>query len=588
MSTHPDMPAPRTRLMTQLHARLAAMGRPATAFVSQPEPRSIGHFAKGKQLIAGNYLFAGYLVETAPGTSLWDVAAPSDTFAEEAHGFLWLDDLAAVGDGAARALAQDWAAGWIREFGRGRGPGWSPDLTGRRLIRWINHALFLLSGNGSIHGELFFRSLAQQTRFLGRRWHSTTAGLPRIEALTGLIYAGLSLTGMERFVPTAISALGRACERQIDKTGAMAPRNPEELLEIFTLLNWAALALDDAGRAAAPAHLAAIERIAPVLRTLRHADGGLARFHGGGRGLEGRLDAALALSGVKAEPAGPQGREAMGYARLAVGRTSVLVDVAAPPKGAASYNAHASTLAFELTSGRRPLVVSCGSGAAFGEAWRRAGRATPSHSTLSLAGYSSSRLGPRKFLSGRARELLTDVPRELSCDWRDTEFATRLQVSHDGYRATHGLIHVRTLELGHDGRGLVGEELLLALNAADRGRFESHLDGGGLKGVPFSIRFHLHPDVDAALDMGGAAVSLALRSGEIWVFRHDAKATLSIEPSVYLERGRLKPRGAEQIVLSGSALTDQSRVRWSLAKAQETPLSVRDLRRDDPLATDDD
>ena len=24
-----------------------------------------------------------------------------------------------------------------RQYGRGTGPGWTPDLTGRRLIRWI-------------------------------------------------------------------------------------------------------------------------------------------------------------------------------------------------------------------------------------------------------------------------------------------------------------------------------------------------------------------------------------------------------------------------------------------------------------------
>ncbi len=51
--------------------------------------------------------------------------------------------------------------------------------------------------------------------------------------------------------------------------------------------------------------------------------------------------------------------------------------------------------------------------------------------------------------------------------------------------------------------------------------------------------------------MGGTAVSLALKSGEIWVFRHDGAAGLSLQPSVYLERGRLKPRAAKQIVLSG-------------------------------------
>ncbi|MEM1236255.1 MAG: heparinase II/III family protein [Pseudomonadota bacterium] len=567
--------------MTRIHARIAGLGRPATAFTHQPEPRSIGHFAKGRQLVAGNVLFAGYLVETN-GVPLWAIEPPTLAFAEEAHGFVWLDDLAAVGDGPARQLAQDWTFQWIDQYGRGTGIGWTPDLTGRRLIRWINHALFLLSGRGDMSPK-FFQSLGRQTHFLARRWSSTTKGLPRIEALTGLIYAGLSLTGMERYVPTAVAALGRACKAQINEDGGLASRNPEELLEIFTLLNWSASALREADRAPSSAHEAAIERIAPVLRALRHADGGLARFHGGGRGLEGRLDSTLALSGVKAEVSQ---ETAMGYTRQSCGRTTIIMDAAPPANGPASHNAHASTLAFELTSGRRQVVVNCGSGAAFGEDWRRAGRATPSHSTLTVDEYSSSRLGGRGQKSGQMRELLTDIPREVLHERASSEFGLRQQASHDGYRATHGLIHVRALDLTHDGRGVAGEDMLAAINARDRGRFESALDAGGLQGIPFTIRFHLHPDIDAATDMGGAAVSLALKSGEIWVFRHDGNAVLSVEPSVYLEKGRLKPRGAEQIVLSGRALTDTTRISWSLAKAQETPLSVRDLRRDDPLATD--
>ena len=108
-----------------------------------------------------------------------------------------------------------------------------------------------------------------------------------------------------------------------------------------------------------------------------------------------------------------------------------------------------------------------------------------------------------------------------------------------------------------------------------------------LKGVPFEIRFHLHPDVDATVDLGGAAISMALKSGEIWVFRHDGIHKLSLEPSVYLERNRLKPRASLQILLSGRAMGHATRVRWSLSKAQETAIGVRDLSIDDPYADED-
>jgi uncharacterized heparinase superfamily protein len=575
MSKPNGFAARKARFLNRVHARLATRARAATGFVSSPEPRTIGSFAKGRQLVAGNFLFAGYLIE-APNTSIWALKSPDASFEGELHGFAWMDDLAAVGDVSTRQTAQGWLWEWIERFGRGSGSGWTPDLTGRRLIRWINHALFVLRGQESEKSEAFYRSLAQQTTFLSKRWHSASPGLPRFEALTGLIYAGLSLEGMEDLAKPAIKALARECAAQVDAEGGLPTRNPEELLAVFTLLTWAAAALSEAGLETPAQHLEAIERIAPTLRTLRHSDGGLARFHGGGRGQEGWLDHALASAGIKASQ--PDGLS-MGFARLSAGRTSVIVDASVPPSGNASRSGHASTLAFELTSGRRPLIVSCGSGASFGADWRRAGRATPSHSTVVLDGYSSARLGDADSASNL--ETLINAPKHVPIEVSHAPDGLRFQGGHDGFEEIHGLTHARTLELTFDGRGLAGEDMLLAMEDPAKRRFDRSMDEIRLAGVPFDVRFHLHPEVDATLDLGGAAVSMALRSGEIWVFRHDGKFNLSLEPSVYLETGRLKPRATQQIVLSGRAVEYATRIRWSLSKAQETAIGIRDLNRDE-------
>ena len=575
--------AGQTRLLDRVHARLAARARPATGFVSNPEPRTIGHFARGRQLIAGNFLFDGHLIE-APQSQIWDIGPPDSghdaPFAAQLQGCGWLDDLAAVGDGKARERAQAWVFGWIDRYGNGQGPGWTPDLAGRRLIRWINHALFLLRGQDKAASERFYASLARQTIFLSRRWRSAAQGLPRFEALTGMIYAGLSLTGMERHVDPVVQALAQDCKTQVDSTGGIPTRNPEELLEVFTLLSWAAQALAEADKLVPQAHLAAIARIAPTLRALRHADGGLARFHGGGRGLDGRLDHALATSGVKGRVT-----EAlhMGFGRLAAGRTTVIIDASAPPKGAASAQGHASTLAFELTSGRRQVVVNCGSGASFGPEWRRAGRATASHSTLGIDGFSSSRLGQ----SGGLTDLLIDPPTRVLCEISYRADAQRLEGGHNGWQTSHGLTHARTLDLTQDGRSLAGEDLLATLSDADKARFDRAMDATALQGIAYSIRFHLHPEVEASVDLGGTAISLALKSGEIWIFRADSTAVMTLDRSAYLESGRLAPRPAQQVVLSGRAMAYATRVRWSLAKAQDTPNSLRDLAPDEAGAGQD-
>ena len=563
--------------MHRLQARRAGFYNPETGFISQPEPRSIGSFAKGQQLAAGNIMLAGHLIE-APNAMLWDIDPPDLMFAQDAHGFAWLDDLAAAGDINARRLAQDWVFGWIERYDTGRGAGWLPDLTGRRLIRWIHHALFILQGRTSEESERFFRALGRQTIFLSKRWSATKHGLPRFEALTGLIYAGLSLAGMEQHVQPATRALARECRSQIDETGGIPTRNPEELLEVFTLLTWSATALKEAGWTPAESHQKALRRMAPTLRTLRHSDGGLARFHGGGRGLDGRLDHALLQSGNR--DMNSDGL-AMGFARLSSGRTSIIVDAEIPPQGHAAVNAHASTLAFEMTSGRRAVIVNCGSGDTFGEDWRSAGRATPSHSLLYIEGQSSARLGRKLSYGGIIREVLVEGPKQVPIEMTHGLDAISFNGAHDGYVAKYGLTHVRELKLSLDGRELSGEDLLIAIEERHKKTFDRALEAGKLEGICTQIKLHLHPEVDANLDLGANAVSLALKSGEVWVFRHDGVAELSVEPSVYLERGRLQPSATKQVVLSRRVMEYGTRTRWSLAKAQDTALAVRDTHREE-------
>jgi uncharacterized heparinase superfamily protein len=558
------------RLADRLAVLAARRARPAGGFVSQPEPRSIGLYTRGKQLVSGNILLAGHLAE-APGVPLWDIAAP-EAFQAEAQGFGWLDDLAALGTKAAMARAQDWTWGWIDRYGRGKGPGWTPDLTGRRIIRWVHHATILMQARDKAQSAAFYAALSRQATYLSKRWRSAAEGLPRFEALTGLVYAGISLIGMEGLAAPAAQALAAACEADVDAEGGIPTRNPEELLEVLTLLTWSASAMSEANLAVPPALSAAITRIAPALRALRHADGELARFHGGDKGAEGRLDQALAGAGVRA---GTPPAIAMGYARLHGGRTSVIVDASAPPGGRSARTAHASTSAFELCSGRRALVVNCGSGLAFGADWRLAARATASHSALGMEGVSSSRLGAE----GEALEHRAQVTASrLTVGTEGTD----LYLAHDGWLHSHGLTASRSLTLAHDGRRLSGVDALTAMTADARRRFEDVMTATKMEGARFAIRFHLHPEVDATLDMGGLAVSIALRSGEIWIFRFTGQADLSLEGSAYLEAGRVNPRPCLQIVLHGEARGFETRIGWTLAKAKDTPLAIRDLEGVDP------
>ncbi len=529
----------------------------------QPEPRFPGSSLRGQQLLAGNFRVGGALLE-APDTSPWDLTPPNDAFEAALHGFAWLDDLAAVPEGAGRSTAQAWLADWISRYGRGQGPGWSPDLTGRRQIRWISHALLLMNGQDTPQTHAFHAALGRQATFLDRRWHDASPGLSRFEALTGAIYSACALIGMETRLDPALRGLARECIHSIDAQGGIVTRNPEHLLEVFVHLTWISQIMAETGKPPDPSVDTAILRIAPTLRAMRHADGSLPRAHGGGRGAPGRLIGALVQSGVR--PARMKGL-AMGFARMAAGRVTVLADAAPPMIGPGSTGAHAGTLSFEMTSANHPLIVNAGSGAAFGPEWRRAGRATVSHSTVSLEGYSSSRFAYKASNIPPERQGFAEGPTDVSVQVSEITGGEGLILSHDGWRRTHGLVHLRSLTLEDQGNLLRGEDGLAALDPNDRDRFMSiNRILPSDVGLRFAARFHLHPDVAVELDMGGNAISLTLPTKEVWVFRHCGEGTLTLRPSVYFDAGRLSPRATKQIVLSSRVRGYGAAVSWSIAR----------------------
>ncbi|WP_425093187.1 heparinase II/III family protein [Tropicimonas sp. S265A] len=553
----------RYRIGDGLQAWRAGLSPPPTTLHTTPQPQSFGEVARGRQLLAGVVRLDGEVVE-APGISLWDIAdGASGPGAQALHGFKWLDDLAALGGAQAQALAQTWLSDWIARFGRGGGPGWTPDLTAQRITRWIAHALFLLGGQGSSVSRLYFRALGQQGVYLSRRWKTAPSGRPRFDALTGMIYAGMSLSGLEGSVAPAKAELDKVCATEIGPQGGIASRNPEDLLEVLMLLTWAADALEERGESPGIEHIRAIGRIAPTLRALRHADGGLVRCHGGTRGTAGLLDEALSRTGVSTTATAPV---VMGYARLSGGTSTVIADAAAPPLGAGALTGHASTLAFELTSGRCPLVVNSGAGTTFGPEWQRAARATASHSTLCLDGTSSSRLTTTS-ADPDAREVLADIPSLVTAQpFEDAEMSGML-MTHNGYVPTHGLVHARHLTLAEDGKLLEGTDTLAAPEPDARLTCDKALAASGGRGIAFQVRFHLAPGVDAEIDMGGAAVSLVPDSGEVWVFRASG-GEIALAPSVYLERARLKPRATKQIVLFGRLFDYAADMRWSFTRVE--------------------
>jgi uncharacterized heparinase superfamily protein len=287
----------------------------------------------------------------------------------------------------------------------------------------------------------------------------------------------------------------------------------------------------------------AIDRMAPLLRAFRHGDGRLALFHGGHEESEVEIDTVLSRADAKGKAltSAPHSR----FERILARRSLLLIDVGMPPAAATGAVAHAAPLAFELSIGKDRLVVNCGAPANPASALAQALRATAAHSTLTLADTNAVEIGADGCIDARACKVTAARNEAGGSVWLDA--------SHDGYVGSYGLVHRRRLFLDASGEDLRGEDSLSGNNQAR-------------SGLPFAIRFHLHPEVHASLVQNGSTVLLKLASGAGYRLRA-AGGSFKLEESIYFGSGQ--HRRTEQIVISGAtAAAGETRVKWALSKIQ--------------------
>ncbi len=548
----------------RIWARRAGLGGRPEVAAALPEPVLLGDAERGQALLDGHWRALGHEVAIG-GASMWQVPLPDPRLEARRQACFWLDDLAALGNRPARTLAQAWVQDWIHRFGGGAGPGWQPDLAGRRAKRWAVHAALLTQGLDPGGSDRFWRALAAHQRYLLRAWPLAADGLPRLQALAGLVWSGIVLPHPGH--ANALAEMAALCEELVDRDGGTPSRAPDDLAEILILLIWTARLLEDADQHAMAPHLQAIVRAVPVLRPLRMGDGGVARFHGGGAGAPSRLDQALAELRLVAQP---KPRLPMGYARLAGGRVMLLMDAAAPPGGAQAMRAHAATLAFEMSVGRQRLVVNAGPGAAFGGDWTLVARQTAAQSAIEVDGRSSGRFDVPGLAARSFGAELVDGPALVSVRQAQDATGQWLLATQDGYVASHGLVQERRLFVDARGQELRGEDILTVADARARVQFDRLASDGR---IGFAARFHLHPAVRPELDVARQLVTLTLPSGEVWMFRARGGG-LELEESVYFDPEAPAPLPATQVVVRAEVVEYLGQVTWSFSRIAEAPTAA--------------
>jgi uncharacterized heparinase superfamily protein len=491
-------------------------------------------------LLRGRFRFAGETVDVKDG-SIFDSAPPSQAWAESLHAFAWLPPLATAGGDAARTLATNLITQWIKRNARYTEPAWLPHVMAARLVHLFAHGRLAIANSDLLWRSKLFVSLREQSRLLARVAEAAPDGLPRLQAAAGLALSGVCLEESPKRLEQGVQRLIAEVSGQILPDGGHASRSPQALVDAYLQVVMVVDALAAKDLEVPQALISAHDRMAPMIRFFRHADGGLALFNGSGEGNVKTIEALLARDQVRGQPFAHARHS--GYHRLAAAKTLVIFDTGAPPDGAFSNQAHAGCLAFELSAGGQRLVVNCGAGAQ--PKWNDAMRVTAAHSTVTVADTSqASVLG-----DGFARDLigarLLGGPAQVDSRRIETAHGWSVEAHHDAYVPAFGILHERRLTLSPQGLVLTGADRLVP-RVSRRGS------------VPFAVRFHIHPDVRMSPSENGGII-LKLPTGEGWRFRAGG-GEVAIEESVYL--GGESVRRAEQLVVTGTVKDAAVEIGW--------------------------
>lgn len=527
---HRDFGAQARSLIAKLR-HIRPIGGPDAPAVPLRDPWP-GDPARGARLVRAELEFGGALLPVnhdifsgTPGCSR--------LLRAHLHGFTWLRDLRALGTDAARSRARAMTLDFI-DTAKPESISYAPDVIGARLASWLGHYDFFAASADDDFRQALMVRLVQDARTLATALPSEFQDQRALTALKGLAAASIAMPEHVQYLPRALKFLVPELARQFYPDGCHIERSPAvHLLALQDLTEIRAL-IQASGRIPPTELVTTIEHAASALRALRHADGGLALFNGSKEELPTLIDLVLAQAGRARGTLAHL--KSCGLFRIAAAKSLLIMDAGAPAAPGLDRFAHAGTLGFEFSYGKERLIVNCGAAPALIGDWSSALRGTSAHSTLVIADTSSAEIKS----PGLGRR-----PMSVNAHRQDAGGIAWIEANHDGWGQIFGAIHHRRLGLSENGEELQGEDAIEAGTPQ-----------------PFTIRFHLPPNVTASLANDDATVLLRTASGVGFKLKAEGAAPC-IENSVYF--GQSEPRRAEQIVLPGHQDGPQH-IKWVLTK----------------------
>jgi uncharacterized heparinase superfamily protein len=410
---------------------------------------------------------------------------------------------------------EDWyralLARWVLDNPPARGAESEPYPTSLRVVNWIKWAL----GGHALDAERVSR-LAEQARGLAAPSEWDLRGHHLFARAKALVFAGVFFEGEEAqtWLEQGLAILRKELAEQVLADGGhfeLSPMYHSIVLEdVLDLLNLCVAYPGVVPATDEQRWRNAAQQMRRWLASMCHPDGAIAFFNEAALGTAAHpneIDTYAGRCGLAPviAPSEPVHHNVdSGYIRITQDDCVLLLDVAALGSCDLAGHAHPDTLSFEMSIGRKRLVVNGGIAQQGMRTPKQAQASTAAHSTVEVDGENSSEIGDGS--RGRRRANVFD----LQVDRRPDEVV--IACSHDGYRFLPGRpVHRRKWILG-----------TASLRIIDT------IKGGEHQAI---VRFHLGPGVSPRVEELARAGTLAIADERTITWR--CSLPMRLEPSAW-------------------------------------------------------
>jgi uncharacterized heparinase superfamily protein len=366
----------------------------------------------------------------------------------------YFDDLNAYDADLRKDLHKELLTNWILENPPGVGVGWEPYPSSLRIVNWIKWSL-----SSDKLSETLLHSLAVQLRWLSKRLEIHLLGNHLFANAKALFFGGLFFEGNEadRWLKKGLRILNREIEQQILPDGGNFERSTmyhalafEDVLDLINI----ARTFSDKLSSEQKLNISFFHRFAKSmhhwLKNMCHPDGEISFFN------DAAFDVAPSVAELDSyfqrleiDSSKPSDKNFIflkdsGYVKVKNGSALAIMDVAKVGPDFLPCHGHADSLTFELSIGRKRVIVNSGTSCYGSSEERLRQRGTHAHNTVVINGKDSSEVWGGFRVAKRANPF--DIKVEEKKD------GVRIHGAHDGYKKIFNshVIHRRIWTLTHN------------------------------------------------------------------------------------------------------------------------------------------